>query len=593
MSVIRSFAFVATALLMVQAAPIAPAKAQTPFATIDDVTIDAGFAIYRIKHIDVFGGPMSAADLRQLFDANDPKPLPERLRAVSADRIVASEIVAEPKAGTPGQTVTYRNFVLTGVNAGHVTDASAQSISMVLTDDNAGRISGDFGAMTAHNIDFVLAGRIAASSRSDANEAKGLLYENFSLDGGGFVAQKENVEITFGRISGSKIKARPFATPLRALPKDNSQPQVMTPEQKRMMAGFGADLLDSFDIGSFEVRDIGVKGISDAKPFNAHLDRMALADLGDAKIGEFSFAGFSTTTSDNTRVSLGNVAFRGFDMSAMRTRMKAAASDIAQPLDEAKPRELMPNLREFSLSAFEYRGAGAGGAIVAGAGRGGANVRINKIETRSSDVYEGIPTALTASLDGLSFDVSATASNDSLRTIAGLGYSQVDLGSRMDVAWKQSAQELAANEVSVAAAGMGALRLKGTLTNVSKDLFAPEPAVAQAAALSALVKNVDLTVTDQGLLNRMIANEAKRSNRTPDAVRSEWVTAAAVGIPRAFGDATAGRTLGAAVSKFIAKPNTLHVSAHAPNGIGAAELMLFSQDPAAFLKRMDVQASAE
>jgi hypothetical protein len=590
MSVIRPFAFVATALLMVQAAPIAPAKAQTPFATIDDVTIDAGFAIYRIKHIDVFGGPMSAADLRQLFDANDPKPLPERLRAVSADRIVASEIVAEPKAGTPGQTVTYRNFVLTGVNAGHVTDASAQSISMVLTDDNAGRISGDFGAMTAHNIDFVLAGRIAASSRSDANEAKGLLYENFSLDGGGFVAQKENVEITFGRISGSKIKARPFATPLSALPKDNSQPQVMTPEQKRMMAGFGADLLDSFDIGSFEVRDIGVKGISDAKPFNAHLDRMALADLGDAKIGEFSFAGFSTT-SDNTRVSLGNVAFRGFDMSAMRTRMKAAASDIAQPLDEAKPRELMPNLREFSLSAFEYRGAGAG--IVAGAGRGGANMRINKIETRSSDVYEGIPTALTASLDGLSFDVSATASNDSLRTIAGLGYSQVDLGSRMDVAWKQSAQELAANEVSVAAAGMGALRLKGTLTNVSKDLFAPEPAVAQAAALSALVKNVDLTVTDQGLLNRMIANEAKRSNRTPDAVRSEWVTGAAVGIPRALGDAPAGRTLGAAVSKFIAKPNTLHVSANAPNGIGAAELMLFSQDPAAFLKRMDVQASAE
>jgi hypothetical protein len=575
----------------VQAAPIAPAKAQTPFATIDDVTIDAGFAIYRIKHIDVFGGPMSAADLRQLFDANDPKPLPERLRAVSADRIVASEIVAEPKAGTPGQTVTYRNFVLTGVNAGHVTDASAQGISMVLTDDNAGRISGDFGAMTAHNIDFVLAGRIAASSRSDANEAKGLLYENFSLDGGGFVAQKENVEITFGRISGSKIKARPFATPLSALPKDNSQPQVMTPEQKRMMAGFGADLLDSFDIGSFEVRDIGVKGISDAKPFNAHLDRMALANFGDAKIGEFSFAGFSTTTSDNTRVSLGNVAFRGFDMSAMRTRMKAAASDIAQPLDEAKPRELMPNLREFSLSAFEYRGAGAG--IVAGAGRGGANVRINKIETRSSDVYEGIPTALTASLDGLSFDVSATASNDSLRTIAGLGYSQVDLGSRMDVAWKQSAQELAANEVSVAAAGMGALRLKGTLTNVSKDLFAPEPAVAQAAALSALVKNVDLTVTDQGLLNRMIANEAKRSNRTPDAVRSEWVTAAAVGIPRALGDAPAGRTLGAAVSKFIAKPNTLHVSANAPNGIGAAELMLFSQDPAAFLKRMDVQASAE
>ena len=592
MRMIRSFALVATALAVVQGVAIAAANAQTPSASVDDVTIDAGSAIYHIKHIDVFGSAMSAGDLRQLFDANDSKSLPERLRGLSAERIVAPEVVAE-LPGTPGQTVTYRNFVLTGVSAGHVTDASAQSVSMALTDNNAGNVSGDFGALAAHNIDLVLAGRIAASSRGDADEAKGLLYESFSLEGGGFVAPKQNVEITFGRISGSNVKARPFSTPLSALPKDNSQPQVMSPAQKRVMAGFGADLLDSFDIGTFEMRDLRLKGMSDTKPFNAHLDRMTLADLGDAKIGEFSLAGLSTTTSDNTRVSLDNVAFRGFDMSAMRSRLRTAAADIAQPLDEAKPRELMPNLREFSLSGFEYHGAGSGGAIVAGAGRGGTNVRINKMETRTSGVYEGIPTALTASMDGLSFDVSPTSPDDSLRTIAGLGYSRVDLGSHMDVAWKQSAQEFAVNEVSIAAAGMGAWKLKGLLTNVSKDLFAPEPAVAQAAALSALVKTVDLTVTDQGLLNRMIANEAKRSNRTPDAVRSEWVTAAAVGIPRALGDAPAGRTLGAAVSKFIAKPNTLHVTANAPNGIGAAELTLFSQDPAAFLKRMDVQASAD
>ena len=497
------------------------------------------------------------------------------------------------KAGTPGQTVTYRNFVLTGVNAGHVTDASAQSVSMALTDDNGGKLSGDFGALATHNIDLVLAGRIAASSRSDANETKGLLYESFSLDSGGFVAQKENIEITFGRISGSNIKARPFSTPLSALPKQDGPAQVLTPEQKRVMAGFGADLLDSFDIGNFEIRDIGVKGISDSKPFNAHLNRMTLADLGDAKIGEFSFAGFSTDTSDGIRVSLGDVAFRGFDMTATRARLRTAATDIAQPLDEAKPRELMPNLREFSLSAFEYRGAGSGGAIVAGAGRGGQSVRINKIEMRGGEPYDGVPTAMTASMDGLSFDVSPTSSDDSLRKIAGLGYSRVELGSRIDLGWRKTAQELAVNEVSVAANGMGALKLTGLVANVSKDVFAPEPAVAQAAALSALVKSVNITITDQGLLNRMIAEEAKRSGRTPDAVRSEWVTAAGVGIPAALADAPAGRTLGAAVSKFIASPKVLHISANATNGVGAAELMLFSQDPAAFLKRMDVQASAD
>jgi hypothetical protein len=590
MRVIRFVLLTAAPMLFAQ---MAPAVAQTPSAAIDNVTIDAGFATYRIKRIEVFGGNLSAADLRQVFDPNDPKLLPERLRALNADRIVAPEVVAELKQATPGQTVTYRNFVLTGVSGGHVTDASAQSVSMVLIDENGGKLTGDFGALATHNIDLVLAGRIAASSRSDANEPKGLLYESFSLDSGGFVAQKENVEITFGRISGSNIKARPFSTPLSALPKQDGPAQVLTPEQKRVMAGFGADLLDSFDIGNFEIRDIGVKGISDSKPFNAHVDRMTLADLGDAKIGEFSFAGFSTNTSDGIRISLGNLAFRGFDMTATRTRLRTAATDIAQPLEDAKPRELVPNLREFSLSAFEYRGAGSGGAIVAGAGRGGNSVRLNKLEMRGSEPYDGIPTAMTASMDGLSFDVSPTASDDSLRKIAGLGYSRVELGSRIDIAWKKTAQELAVNEVSIGAGGMGALKLTGALANVSKDVFAPEPAVAQAAALAALVKSVNLTVTDQGLLNRMIADDAKRSGRTPDAVRSEWVTAAGIGIPAALADAPAGRTLGAAVSKFIAKPTTLHITANAPNGIGAAELMLFSQDPAEFLKRMDVQASAD
>jgi hypothetical protein len=423
---------------------------------------------------------------------------------------------------------------------------------MVVTDENSGKMSGDFGALAAHNIDLVLAGRIAASSRG-ADEQKALLYESFSLDGGGFLAPKANIEITFGRISGANVKGRPFSTPLSGLPKQNGATHEMTAEEKRVMAGFGADVLDSFDIGNFEMRDLRFKGLSDSQAFNGHFDRVGMAGVGDAKIEELSFAGFSTSTAEGVRVDLGDLAFRGFDMSAMRSRLRAAATDNARPVEDAKPRELVPTLREFSLVGFEYRGANsAGGAIAVGAGRN--SVRIGKIEMRGSDVYEGIPTALTGSLDGLSFGVSSTSPDDTMRTIAGLGYSRVDVGSRIDVAWKQSAQEVAVNEVSVTAGGMGALKLKGSLTNVTKDLFAPEPAVAQAAALAALFKSVDFTLADQGLLDRMIANEAKRSNRTPDAVRSEWVTAAGVGIPAALGDAPAGRTLGAAVSKFIARP---------------------------------------
>ena len=97
MRVIRFVVLLTAVLLAAQAAPIAPAAAQTPSAAIDNVTIDAGFALYRIRRIEVFGSTLSGADLRQVFDPGDPRPLPDRLRSISADRIVAPEIVAELK----------------------------------------------------------------------------------------------------------------------------------------------------------------------------------------------------------------------------------------------------------------------------------------------------------------------------------------------------------------------------------------------------------------------------------------------------------------------------------------------------------------
>src|SRR5947209_15656045 len=136
MRVIRFAVLLSAAMLFAQTGTPGRALAQTPSAAIDNVTIDAGFATYRIKRIEVFGSNLSVADLHQVFDPNDPKPLPDRLRSISADRIFAPEVVAELKAGTPGQTVTYRNFVLTGVNAGHVTHASAEGVSMAPNDDH-------------------------------------------------------------------------------------------------------------------------------------------------------------------------------------------------------------------------------------------------------------------------------------------------------------------------------------------------------------------------------------------------------------------------------------------------------------------------
>jgi hypothetical protein len=120
-------------------------------------------------------------------------------------------------------------------------------------------------------------------------------------------------------------------------------------------------------------------------------------------------------------------------------------------------------------------------------------------------------------------------------------------------------------------------------------------ALAQVAWLSASAQRLTLNVQNFGGFEKILAREAGKANKTPDALRREWGTLAALALPAALGDSDGAKALTAAVSRFVARPGTLDVDlkARSPGGIGLADAVAVMGAPQALFDKIEVTASAK
>jgi hypothetical protein len=164
-----------------------------------------------------------------------------------------------------------------------------------------------------------------------------------------------------------------------------------------------------------------------------------------------------------------------------------------------------------------------------------------------------------------------------------------------DARWREADNDLSIGNVSVQGVNMGGIVLRGTVGNVTRDVFAGDATMAQIALLGATVKQVALTIDNRGLFERVIDREARKQKKTADQLRKELGAVAQMMIPAFLGSTPSARAVAAAVSKFVAKPNRLVVTAKSKNpmGLGAADLLMSGGNPADILAQIDLTAVAE
>ena len=293
-------------------------------------------------------------------------------------------------------------------------------------------------------------------------------------------------------------------------------------------------------------------------------------------------------SSEDAKVSLGVFALRDLDLSnTLKTASNVAQGD---PMALKNPRDALPTLGQILIGGLDIDVVARDGK--GNAANGGRNkLQLGKFDLTAGNYLSGIPTKLGWAIEKLVFDLPADVRDPKLKQLAALGLTRIDASNRVAAAWDAAKQELSLDDASFEGDKLGVIKLSLLAGNVDKGLFSGNAAMAQAAALGAVLKKLDLAVKDAGLLGVVLALGAKEQGKTAEQLRSEYVSAAAVGIPALLGNHPSAKALGAAVSKFLAQPKNLRINVVSRNGVGASDVAVM-QSPADILSKIEIRAVA-
>ncbi len=515
-------------------------------ATAEDLTLEAGPSVYKIKRIDLAGASISSADLLQMFDPKNASPLAERLARLSAASIAIPEMTVESKSGTATQTFVYHDILLSGIAQGKAAEASVAGISISIADAENGDAAGAYGGISAKDIDLVLAAKIMSETRDAADAPKRQLFDAVDIDG--FHLGGAHGELDARRLTAAVVTGREPLRPWREAGA-GAQPSNGAAQRNALFAAF----LDVFGFDDLTAIDVRLDFHKEAQPASLTIGRASIPRLDGPRIDGVEAQNLVFEKAP-TRVSLETMSFHGLDLEPLTDAEQAPnllgadlrpefrtgrADEARRPPRPGRRRRRRRRAPSFAVERFAIERS----ALADAAGR--ASVSRSII----------LPRQLRG---GRIFS-----------TLAAMGYERLDLSSRLDIDWSAASRDLAINSFSVDGPDMGSLNVAAQFSNVTPDLASKDERVAAAAARGVLIRKLALHVENGGLVDKAIAVQAKNEKQSVDEARQSDVLRATLLLPALLGNEPPARALGSALAKFIAEPKNFSLQALAPDGVGA------------------------
>jgi hypothetical protein len=566
------------------------AFAQSGPVRLENVTFTFGPNTYEAKEITVSGLSSSKAELDALFDQNATEPFAARLGRLSAREISIPELTARQTIGAVTQVTRSRNVTASGIDHGRVAHLTIEASSVEMA--GGARAGGTItqGRTAAEGVDLAAIARVYSEKAGPEPGTMAPLYGSFTVEDIRMSDPDGNV-ITIARGQGRDVRGRPtedswagtasLVTALTELDKPSEA------DAARLLSS-AADLASAIEIGTLEFTGIETSGRKKDFDGKARVARIAFRSGGNGAPADARLEGLEIT-GPSTRARIGTIALTGFSFAPTLSELKSFRGKSFEQVDAATIRRLIPTVGTLHLSDLDFD---VPNQEVKGPIPEKIRFTLKDFELTADRPRNGIPTNLRLALRN--FAMPLPSGDEAVETLRALGYKDVDLSFSVAAAWDEARNEIAIRDVSYSAPEIGSVAIQGTIGNVSPDVFDPDTAVASVALVGAAVQSLDLTVQNDGLVDRFITRDARKQKKSPEAVRREYATAAAVAVPALLGGSSQAKALGQAIGRFVAKPGRLvvHAKAKSPSGLGLVEAMSVTE-PSDVLGKVDISANVE
>ena len=592
----------------VLAQPVAAADFQ-----IDNLRLDFGALVVSAPKVTVKGSPLERDAFVALFNGGTGESAAARMGKLNASEITAAQFTYELGIGKDKQTTIYRDIRFTNIRDGKIGRAEAPG-GTFKAEGGAGPMTGSIAQSSFDDFDLRQTARIfteavAPGSSEPMTVILGRLDQgpqSFDMGAAG--------KIAIGKTSARGLAAKVGPTPLgevltrlfkeaNALEASGADPKVeMDAAQQDASKRLGLSVLSLFETveyGSGDMRDVTLtmpvpaestrskgKAVQAPQSVEVKIARIAYGEDAPVKAG-FVLEGLQFAGGGGKGL-IDSISYSGFSFGSM---IKALQEDLAKPtpdFDTIDWRRYIPTIGTIRLAGLSVD---APPMIPSGQP---IKIGLGAFELKAGEQLNGIPTSLILTIDKLIAPITEGAGNPAARDLIAMGIRSLDLSAKIDLAWEAARNELAIRQISFGGAGLARLEASATLGNVTRDLFSSDVALAQVAALGATARGLNAKLENFGLIEKLIANEARKAGRKPEEMRQQFAMIASLGLASILGPSDAAKTLTAAVARFAAKPGTLTIeaSAKSASGLGLADVIAIT-DPTEILEKIDLKADAQ
>jgi hypothetical protein len=579
-----------TAGLLALATISLPTLALAQTITVTDIAFESETGLkVSIPTLEAVGANLDEAAIRGLF-RDGLAAAARTLGTLDAERIVIPTLtVTSPAIGPDGAptSASYHDLELTGIDDGVATTATmaGAEVNGGAADTGTAVVMGKMstGLLDLHAI-------IAFYGYADAASEMKTVYDDFVLDGMTFSGPGFACDI--GAVRARTFAARPlkgsleevasWTAELEAAEREGHEP---SPEAIKAAILYYVDILTAFKSTPITFDGFDCGGDDEGKPVTVTAGPLTIGGFAPGIYPPVGLDALRIEVGSDGWMEFGNFTWKAMDFSGPIALVKANADGLSPAWFEANWRELIPALEGLGITGFgmDIPGDAPDEPRITG--------RIGAFDLSLADYINGVPSTLASSASGISF----TLPPDAQPVLASLGLAELVLGYNFAAKWDEPTRTIAVADLTFTGNGLGGVTLSGTIGNAGDSLFATDPDAALAAAMGLTVKQVNISIDNEGFVPALLALAAQEQGQTPQTFQVAAAGMAAA-LPLALlGGTPDAKALSGALGDFFGGAPNLRITltANDPAGIAVTELMAAQNDPARLRGKVTVTASAE